>query len=70
MFSIPVINNLKAIRESRGLLQEDLALATGFCTKTISRIERGECSPSAEFMLTVSAYFNLLVEDIFMLDNN
>ena len=46
-----VVNNLKEIRESRGLLQEDLASATGFCTKTIGRVERGERAPSAEFML-------------------
>lgn len=57
-----VVNNLKEIRESRGLLQEDLASATGFCTKTISRVERGERAPSAEFMLRIAAYFNLLVE--------
>lgn len=37
-----VVNNLKEIRESRGLLQDDLASATGFCTKTISRVERGD----------------------------
>ena len=37
-----VVNNLKTIRESRGLLQEDIASATGFCAKTISRVERGE----------------------------
>ena len=37
-----VVNNLKEIRESRGLLQEALASATGFCTKTIGRVERGE----------------------------
>ena len=55
-----VVNNLKEIRESRGLLQEDLASATGFCTKTISRVERGERAPSAEFMLRIAAYFNLL----------
>ena len=60
-----VVNNLKEIRESRGLLQEDLASATGFCTKTISRVERGERAPSAEFMLRIAAYFNLLVEDVF-----
>ena len=42
-----VVNNLKEIRESRGLLQDDLASATGFCTKTISRVERGERAPSA-----------------------
>ena len=28
-----VVNNLKEIREERGLLQEDLASAIGFCTK-------------------------------------
>ena len=64
-----VVNNLKTIREERGLLQEDLASATGFCTKTIGRVERGERAPSAEFMLRIAAYFNLLVEDVFMLDN-
>lgn len=37
-----VVNNLKEIRESQGLLQEDLASATGFCTKTIGRVERGD----------------------------
>lgn len=34
-----VVNNLKEIRESQGLLQEDLASATGFCTKTIGRVD-------------------------------
>lgn len=63
-----VVNNLKEIRESRGLHQEDLASATGFCTKTISRIERGERAPSAKFMLRIAAYFDLMVEDVFMLE--
>ena len=64
-----VVNNLKEIREDRGLLQEDLAAATGFCTKTISRVERGERAPSAEFMLRIAAYFNLLVEDVFKIQD-
>ena len=65
-----VVNNLKKIRESRGLLQEDIASATGFCTKTISIVERGERAPSAEFMLRIAAYFNLLVEDVFTLEEH
>lgn len=65
-----VINTLKTIRESRGLHQADLASATGFCTKTISRVERGERAPSAEFMLRIAAYFNLMVEDVFKLDGH
>lgn len=45
-----VVNNIKEIREQRGIHQNDLAKATGYCTKTIGRIERGESAPSAEFM--------------------
>lgn len=33
--------------------------------RTISRIERCDTPPSAEFMLRISSYLNLLVEDIF-----
>lgn len=60
-----VVNNLRKIREDRGILQDDLAAGTGFCCRTISRVERGECTPSAEFMLRVSAYLNMMVEEIF-----
>ncbi len=63
-----VTNNIKKIREQRGLLQEEIATATGFCTKTVSRIERGERAPSAEFMLRIAAYFDLMVEDIFKIE--
>ena len=49
-----VSNNLKEIREARGLNQEVLADATGYCRKTIGRVERGESTPSAEFMLRIA----------------
>lgn len=39
-----VVNNIKEIREQRGIYQDELAEATGYCTKTIGRIERGESS--------------------------
>lgn len=60
-----VINNLKETRKKRGIPQKDIAYATGFSIKTISRVERGEQDPSAEFMLRVATYFGLLVEDMF-----
>ena len=60
-----ISNNIKGIREQRGIYQDDLAAAIGFSTKTISRVERGDGAPSAEFMLRVSKYFNMLVEDVF-----
>ena len=36
-----IVNNIKEIREQRGIYQDDLAEATGYCTKTIWRIRTG-----------------------------
>ena len=52
------VNNIKEIREQRGIYQDDLAAAIGYSSKTVGRIERGDSTPSAEFMLRVSKYFN------------
>ena len=43
-----VTNNIREIREQRGIYQDDLAAAIGFSTKTVGRIERGDSTPSAE----------------------
>jgi putative transcriptional regulator len=64
-----VTNNIREIREQRGIYQDELAEATGYCTKTIGRIERGESTPSAEFMLRISKYFNMMVEDVFHVED-
>ena len=36
-----VTNNIREIREQRGIYQNDLAAAIGYSTKTVGRIERG-----------------------------
>ena len=54
-----VTNNIREIREQRGIYQDDLAAAIGYSTKTVGRIERGDSTPSAEFMLRISKYFNM-----------
>ena len=61
-------NILKDIRIERNLIQEDLAEATGSCSRTISRIERGERNPSLEMAIRLAHYLNMNVEDIFKLD--
>ena len=42
-----VTNNIREIREQRGIYQDDLAAAIGYSTKTVGRIERGDSTPSA-----------------------
>ena len=64
-----VTNNIREIREQRGIYQDDLAAAIGYSTKTVGRIERGNSTPSAEFMLRISKYFNMLVEDVFHVED-
>ena len=61
-------NTLKDIRTERNLIQEDLAEAIGSCSRTISRIERGERNPSLEMAIRMARYLNLHVEDIFKID--
>ena len=63
-----VTNNIREIREQRGIYQDDLA-AIGYSTKTVGRIERGNSTPSAEFMRRISKYFNMLVEDVFHVED-
>ena len=61
-----VTNNIREIREQRGIYQDDLASAIGYSTKTVGRIERGDSTPSAEFLAAdIKNYFNMLVEDVF-----
>ena len=62
-------NNLKDIRLERNLIQEDLAEVTGSCSRTISRIERGERNPSLEMAIRLAHYLNVSVEEIFKLDD-
>lgn len=40
-----VTNNIREIREQRGIYQDDLAAAIRFSTKTVGRIERGDSTP-------------------------
>lgn len=63
-------NTLKDIRTERNLIQEDLAKATGSCSRTIGRIERGERNPSLEMAIRLAHYLNVTVEDIFQLDDD
>lgn len=65
-----ISNTLKDIRLERNLVQEDLAEATGSCSRTISRIERGERNPSLEMAIRLAHYLNMGVEEIFKLDDD
>ena len=64
------LRTLKDIQTERNLIQEDLAEATGSCSRTIGRIERRERNPSLEMAIQLAHYLNMSVEEIFTLDDN
>ena len=64
-----VSSNLKEIRKSLNLNQDDLAIAIGAHPKSISRIERGERNASLELALRLARYLSIPVEELFELDD-
>lgn len=63
-----LINNLKSMRFNNGqITQDELAKAVDVARQTIISIEKGKFNPSVKLALTIAAYFNCKVEDIFTL---
>ena len=59
-------NNIEAIRKERNIRQEDFAKALGVSRQTISSLENGRYNPSIQLAFKLARYFELMVEDIFI----
>ncbi len=60
-------NRIRVYRAERGINQTELADAIGVSRKTISTIEVGRFTPSTIIALKIAAYFDVAVEDLFLL---
>ena len=58
-------NNLKKMREKKGLTQEKLAELTGVSRQTIISIESGKYVPSLELALRFGKIFKCKIEELF-----
>jgi transcriptional regulator with XRE-family HTH domain len=56
---------IRALRERRGLTQEDFAALSGISVSFASLLERGERSPSYETLLQVAAALGLPLSELF-----
>lgn len=61
-------NNIKVERAKKNITQEDLANALGVSRQTINAIEKNKYLPSTLLALKMSHYFDLSVNDLFMLE--
>jgi putative transcriptional regulator len=62
-------NNIKELRKSNHLRQEDLARILGVTRQTIIAIENNKYDPTLELAMKISAYFRRSVNEIFQLDH-
>lgn len=60
--------NLRKIRESKGITQEQLALSAGLNRAYIGYIERGERNPSTNTLVKIAKALKISPKDL--LDNN
>jgi putative transcriptional regulator len=66
-----VLNNTIAVkRAERGLSQQELASAIGVSRKTISTVETGRFTPSVVIALSLAAFFEVKVENLFELSTD
>ncbi|WP_434305331.1 helix-turn-helix transcriptional regulator [Clostridium botulinum] len=59
-------NRLEEIRKQRGIKQEELAKAVEVSRQTIGSLENGRYNPSIVLAFKISRYFGMLIEEIFI----
>ena len=62
-----IITNLKSVRESRSMNQQELADRIGMRRETILHLENNRYNPSLEMALKITQVFDLRVEELFQL---
>lgn len=67
--SLRVINNLKEIRQKRGITQVKMAEDLRITRQTINAIENNKYNPSLELALKLIRYFGVPIEEIFYLED-
>jgi len=60
-----VENNLRVLRATRNITQEELAKTLGVTRQTIHAIESGKYNPSLDLAFKLAGYFETRIEDIF-----
>jgi putative transcriptional regulator len=61
-------NRIKEFRAKLNITQDELAEKVGVSRQTINAIERGKYLPSLELAYILSKFFELKIEDLFILE--
>ncbi|MDO5696978.1 MAG: helix-turn-helix transcriptional regulator [Dermatophilus congolensis] len=61
-------NDVRGLREDKGLSQAALGAELGVSRQTINSIETGKYDPSLPLAIAIARYFGTTVEEIFHVD--
>lgn len=59
-------NRVEELRKTRKLSQDEFAKAIRVSRQTVSSIETGKYNPSLELAFTISDFFEMSIEEIFI----
>ena len=63
-------NQIKALRQRRGITQEALAQHLGVTAQAVSKWERGAATPDIGMLPDISAYFGVTIDELFALSDD
>ena len=58
-------NDVRALREAKGLTQAQLGKALGVSRQSVNSIEKGKYDPSLPLAIAIARFFGRAVEEIF-----
>lgn len=67
---MPVINHIREIRQKKGISQIKMAEDLQVTRQTINAIEKNKYNPSLELALKIVVYFNMPIDEIFILQED
>ena len=63
-------NQIKALRQRRGITQEAMAQHFGITAQAVSKWERGAATPDIAMLPAISAYFGVTIDELFALTDD
>lgn len=63
-------NQIKALRQRRGITQEEMAQHFGVTPQAVSKWERGAATPDIALLPDLSAYFGVTIDELFALSDD
>ena len=61
-------NRIESIRKERGIRQDEFAKLMGVSRQTISSLETGRYNPSIYLAYKIAKFFEMIIEEVFIFD--